>query len=193
MSNGMMSPTAFDELTALLQELGIYEQQNQWTNTGYGVNDDAYYDLVTNGSGVTDQFMVANKIGLGTLVADSFANAVHDPAERERMRQELAAKQLEKMRAYQQAYTGTANVATNNPNYNANGVPSFSGGAVGAGGNVTNPNVDEPPPSTVVPEAGPMTMRGASTPFMDSYMRAREAAQKQGPVSSMFAQELNKE
>ena len=31
---------------------------------------------------------------------------------------------------------------------------------------------------------------GGATPFMDSYMRSREAAQKKGPVSSMFADML---
>lgn len=191
MSNGMMSPTAYDELVALTQQLGMYTDNPAWSNTGYGIMDNPYYNLATNGSGGVDQQMVSNKLGLEMLMGDGFATGITDPAERERMRQELAATYLDQLKGYQQAYTGTANVATNNPNYNADGVPSFGGGATGAGGNTTNPNGT--PTSPVVPEAGPMTMRSASTPFMDSYMRAREAAQKQGPVSSMFAQELNKE
>ena len=175
MSNGMMSPTAYDELVALTQQLGMYTDNPSWSNTGYGIMDNPYYNLATNGGGGVDQQMVSNKLGLEMLMGDGFATGVTDPAERERMRQELAATYLEQLKGYQQAYTGPI------------------GGVTDPNGGVTNPNVDEPPPSTVIPEAGPMTMRGASTPFMDSYMRAREAAQRQGPVSSMFAQELNKE
>ena len=76
------------------------------------------------------------------------------------------------------------------------GTPSSSGGLTFGGSSSVpsapaagSPAAGSPAAGSPAPE---WTEResfklGGATPFMDSYMRSREAAQKKGPVSSMFA------
>lgn len=210
-SQQQQQPSNYNQLLELMKELGLYKENAEWSNSGIGINDDAYYDLVTNGSGVKDQYMVADNIGLGTLVGDSFANRVTG-AERDKLREELAAKYLDQLKQFQQSYSGGSTVADNNPAYNDQGVPSFGnpqefpnvsidgGQTWGQDTDISNgvqgqntapapgPSIDWSNVTT-----GPdyqFTQRSNSTPFIDAYMRAKADVEKPLTVKGMFAKEL---
>jgi hypothetical protein len=73
-------------------------------------------------------------------------------------------------------------------NYN-NGMGNTNGGGIpgngGGGGFVPSPGGD----ATPVEGGGYESQVESSTPFLDAYLRAREASKKPGPVTETFAED----